>query len=135
MRMTQLLFDDEGVITRRQWWIGTLVLLALQQVAEAAAARWLTPLGLDRPALLFVSLALLIPFHAVNAKRFRGCGRSPDLALWGGGVAGLSILAGAFLRWPALDLALGLGLCLVIIWYIVDLGILDHEIAVRDFTA
>ncbi len=131
MRMTQLLFDDEGRITRRQWWIGTLVLLAAQLAAETAATRWLAPLGLDRPALLFVSLALLIPFHAVNAKRFRALGRSPDLALWGGGLAGLSILCGAFLRWPQLDLALGLGLCIVILWYIVDLGILEHVQPVR----
>ncbi len=97
--------------------------------------RWLAPRGLDVPALLFVSLALLIPFHAVNAKRFRACGRSPGLALWGGVLAGLTILAGTFLRWPPLDLALGLGLCLVILWYIVDLGILAHEEETRESAA
>lgn len=132
--MTQLLFDDEGVITRRQWWAGTLLLVAMQLAAESIVARWLAPMGLDGPALLFVSLVLLIPFHAVNAKRFRACGRSPALALWGGGLAGLTILAGAFLRWPSLDLALGFGLCLVILWYIIDLGILDHGLVIRDST-
>ncbi len=133
--MTQLLFDDEGTISRRQWWIGTLMLLAVQQIAESVAGRWLAPLGLDRPVLLFTSLALLIPFHSVNAKRFRACGRSPARALWGGILAGLVILSGAFLRWPALDLILGLGLCLVILWYLVDLGILDHESGVRGSAA
>ncbi len=74
-----------------------------------------------------MSLSLLIPFHAVNAKRFRAIGRSPGLALWGGGIAGVSVLSSTFLRWPTLDLSLGLALCLVILWYLVDLGVLDHQ--------
>ena len=126
MSMTQLLFNDEGSITRRQWWIGTITLLALQFAAEIAAQRWLRPRGLDRPALLFTSLALLIPFHTVNSKRFRAIGRSPDLALAGGALAGLSILTSAFAGKPTLDLAFGLCLCGVILWYVVDLGVLDY---------
>jgi uncharacterized membrane protein YhaH (DUF805 family) len=125
--MTQLFLDDEGTISRRQWWIGTLALLAIQFFAESLMARWLGPPGLDGPLMLSLSLAILVPFHAVNAKRFRAIGRPPWLALWGGGVAGLSILAGAFLRLPALDVAIGLALIATIGWFIVDLGVLAHD--------
>ena len=127
MSMTQLFLDDEGTIARRQWWIGTLALLCIQFLAEALTARWFGPQGLDGPLMLSLSLAILVPFHAVNAKRFRAIGRPPELALWGGGLAGLSILAGVFLNLPALDAALGLLLIMTIGWYVVDLGVLDHD--------
>ena len=127
MSMTQLFLDDEGTIARRQWWIGTLALLCIQFLAEALTARWFGPQGLDGPLMLSLSLAILVPFHAVNAKRFRAIGRPPALAVWGGSIAGLSILAGAFLRLPSLDAALGLILIATIVWYVVDLGVLNHD--------
>jgi len=127
MIMTQLLFDDEGVISRRQWWAGVAILIAAQSFAGWLAAHWLAPRGLDRPAVLFLSLAILIPFHAVNAKRFRAIGRPPSLALCGGALAALTTLADAFLKSPTLDLGLGLALIATILWYAVDLGVLDHD--------
>ena len=125
MSMSELLLADEGAISRRQWWTGTLLLGVGQLLAGWMATRWLG--RFDRPAMLFLSLAALIPFHAVNAKRFRAIGRDPALALWGGGVVGSSVLSGAFVKLPILDIALGLGLIAIVLWHVVDLGVLDHE--------
>jgi len=130
MNLMQLLFDDEGAISRRQWWNGTLALVVAHVLAGWIAAVALGPSGLDRPAMLFVSLALLIPFHAVNAKRSRAIGRPPVLALAAAAIAGASILAGAFARTPELDLSLGLGLTAAILWCVLDLGVLDHAAGV-----
>jgi uncharacterized membrane protein YhaH (DUF805 family) len=127
MRMTTLLFNDEGVIDRRQWRIGTLVLLALYMTSGAVATRWLGASRLDQPFMLFCSIAILIPFHAVNAKRFRAIGRSPALALWGGSVPALSILVSAFAAFPLVDIALGWMLVCIVVWYVVDLGIYPHD--------
>jgi uncharacterized membrane protein YhaH (DUF805 family) len=126
MTLAQLLFDDEGVITRRQWWIGTFVLVAFQILAEYLAGRHLLSSGFGRPAMLFLSIALLIPFYSINAKRFRAIGSMPELALAGGVLPLLAILSDTFLAFPKLDMALGLLILAVILWYIVDLGLLYH---------
>jgi uncharacterized membrane protein YhaH (DUF805 family) len=127
MTLAQLLFNDEGVITRRQWWIGTSILVAFQLLADYLAGRYLLSSGLGRPSLLFLSIALLIPFYSVNAKRFRAIGSMPELALAGGVFPLLAILCDTFLHVPALNMALGLLILAVILWYLLDLGILPHQ--------
>jgi uncharacterized membrane protein YhaH (DUF805 family) len=122
MSLAQLLLDDEGVIARRQWWLGTALLLAAQLVAGWLARRHLGATGLDRPLMLFISIGLLIPFHSLNAKRFRAIGQPPRLALLGGGVALASILAGAFLPGAIVNIPLGLALLCVILWFAAALG-------------
>ena len=126
MSMTQLLFDDEGKISRRQWWLGSGMLFALYMVLGIGMGRWLQGSGLDRPIMLFFSIAILIPFYAINAKRFRAMGRSPGLALWGGIVPCLSILIGTFLKAPWLDILLGWMMIGITIWYVIDLGVYAH---------
>jgi uncharacterized membrane protein YhaH (DUF805 family) len=125
MSVAQLLFDDEGVIARRQWWLGTALLLAVQLGAGWLARRHLGPSGLDRPSMLFVSISLLIPFHSLNAKRFRAIGQPPLLAVMGGAVALASILVGAFLPGAAVNIPLGLALLCVILWFAAALGCYD----------
>ncbi len=126
MTMTHLLFDDEGKITRREWWLATGLLMAVYMLASILSARLLGPLRLDRPVMLFISIAILLPFHAVNAKRFRGIGRRSGLALFGAVLSALATLAGVFLPLSPVNSGLGIGLILVILWYAVDLGVVDH---------
>jgi uncharacterized membrane protein YhaH (DUF805 family) len=125
MGWLQVFFDDEGVISRRAWWLGTAALLAAQLGFGWLAARHAGPLGLDRPLMLFVSISLLIPFHSLNAKRFRAIGQPPWLALLGGCVALASILAGAFLPGAPVNIPLGLALLVVILWFAAALGVYD----------
>jgi uncharacterized membrane protein YhaH (DUF805 family) len=127
MNMAQLLFDDEGVISRRLWWLGTITLVLAHIAAGYAATRWLGARGLDRPAMLFLSIAILIPFYAVNAKRFRAIGRDPALALVGGALPALAALKGMHIAWPMIDIALGGLIIATIVWYAIDLGLYDHE--------
>ncbi len=125
MEIARILFSDEGVINRRQWWLGTLGLLAFQLGMGWLAARHFGRSGLDRAFMLFVSIALLIPFHSVNAKRFRAIGQPAWLALAGGLTAMASILAGEFLPEHPVNIPLGLGLLAVIVWFAVALGCYD----------
>jgi uncharacterized membrane protein YhaH (DUF805 family) len=127
MSMGQLFFNDEGVISRRQWWLGTIVLTLAYLGAGVLARRWLGAKGLDEAALLFMSIAILIPFHAVNTKRFRAIGRAPELALVGGLVSAAALLADHFLEIDALNIGLGWAMIMVIVWYVTDLGLYDHE--------
>lgn len=125
MTAFQLFFDDEGEIARRQWWIATLLLVILQMGMEMLASR-LVPGG-SRGVSMFLSIAILIPFYSVNAKRFRAIGRSPSLALIGGLLTAASILIDTFLPLPALNMIFGFALLGVIIWYVIDLGVLAHD--------
>jgi uncharacterized membrane protein YhaH (DUF805 family) len=123
----RLLFDDEGVISRRSWWIGTVLLLCAYMTCGAAAGRVLALPEHADAAMLFASIAILVPFHAVNAKRFRAIGRPPALALWGGGLPAASVLTDAFLNWPSADIVLGWLIMAVMIWFVIDLGLYPHE--------
>jgi uncharacterized membrane protein YhaH (DUF805 family) len=121
-----LLFDDEGVITRSQWWLGIGLLTLAYAVIGWAAARYLGRNHFDRALMMFVSLAILIPTYSVNAKRFRAIGRPVEFALVGAALAGAAALSAQFLHLPRFDLVAGSALFLVILWYAVDLGIIDH---------
>jgi uncharacterized membrane protein YhaH (DUF805 family) len=127
MNIAQLLFDDDGVITRKQWWVGTCVLMATHALAGYLAFRFLGARGLDRAVMLFISIVILVPFYAINAKRFRFIGRAPGLALVGGILPALAALSSVFLGWRSLDIALGLLLMVAFIWYVVDLGLIAHS--------
>jgi uncharacterized membrane protein YhaH (DUF805 family) len=126
MSMTHLLFDDEGKIARREWWLATGLLLAAYMLASALAARFLGSMRLDRPVMLFISIAILLPFYSVNAKRFRAVGRHSEWALIGAVLSALATLSGIFLPLHPFNTALGIALMLVILWYVVDLGVIDH---------
>jgi uncharacterized membrane protein YhaH (DUF805 family) len=125
--MTHLLFADEGKISRREWWLATSLLLAAYMLASALAMRLLGAQRLDRPLMLFISIAILLPFYSVNAKRFRAIGRRPELALFGAILSALTTLVGVFLPFQPVNTALGVALMLVILWYAVDLGVIDHS--------
>ncbi|MFM9973263.1 MAG: hypothetical protein ACKVON_01655 [Beijerinckiaceae bacterium] len=127
MTLVQLLFDDEGVITRRQWWLGTIMLVVFQFLAEYLASRQLLSSGLYRPVMLFVSITVLIPYYSVNAKRFRAIGSRPELALIGGILPLIAVLSDTFLGFKSFDLVLGLLILAVILWYVLDLGVIAHE--------
>jgi uncharacterized membrane protein YhaH (DUF805 family) len=127
MSVLQLFFDDEGVISRRTWWVGTLVLLFASMGIGWAATRIVAQPGLGEALAVFSAIAMLIPFHSVNAKRFRAIGRNPALALWGGLVPALSILVDLYLDWPSLDLLLGWMMIVILVWYVLDLGFYPHE--------
>jgi uncharacterized membrane protein YhaH (DUF805 family) len=124
---TRLLFDDEGMISRKTWWAGTLLLVFLHGTAEFFSSRILATSDLARPFMLFVSLAILVPFYSVNAKRFRAIGRSPSKALIGGILPGLVILCDVYLAFDTLNITFGLAMLGVMIWYILDLGVFDHD--------
>jgi uncharacterized membrane protein YhaH (DUF805 family) len=124
--MRRLLFNDEGKIARGDWWLGNVLLISLHALASALIMRMATPLVADG-LKVFLSIAILVPFYNINAKRFRATGRSPELALWGAALPALTTLTGLYLRWLPLDLTLGLGTLCVIIWYSVDLGMIDHQ--------
>jgi uncharacterized membrane protein YhaH (DUF805 family) len=125
MEIARILFSDEGVINRRQWWLGTLGLLAFQLLVGWLAAWHFGRSGLDRAFMLFVSIALLIPFHSLNAKRFRAIGQPTWLALAGGMTAMASIIAGTFLPGHPVNIPLGLALLVVIVWFAAALGFYD----------
>ena len=124
--MMRLLFNDEGEIARSDWWLGHALVFSLHALASAVAARLATPLVADG-LKVFLSILVLIPFYTINAKRFRATGRSAQLALWGSALPALSTLVGLHLRWLPLEVALGLATLAVIIWFIVDLGMIDHQ--------
>ena len=123
----RLFFDDEGVISRQLWWTGTLFLLGLSMAIGWVVARATGNADHTEALMIFCSIAMLIPFHAVNAKRFRAIGRSPVLALWGGVVPAASVLADSFANWPAVDIVLGWMIMGIMVWYVLDLGIYPHE--------
>jgi uncharacterized membrane protein YhaH (DUF805 family) len=123
--MARILFVDEGVIARREWWLGTVLLLALQLGAGWFAQRHFGRTGLDRPVMLFLAISLLIPFHSLNAKRFRAIGQPTWLALAGGGVAMASIVCGTFAPGHPVNIPLGLALLAVIVWFAAALGVYD----------
>jgi uncharacterized membrane protein YhaH (DUF805 family) len=125
MELARILFSDEGVISRRQWWTGALVLIAFQLLAGHAAAKAFGRQGLDRPLMLFIAIALLIPFHSLNMKRFRAIGQPTWFASAGGVVAMASILMGAFLPGHSANIPVGLALLVVILWFAAALGIYD----------
>jgi uncharacterized membrane protein YhaH (DUF805 family) len=127
MNPMRLFFDDEGVISRQLWWMGTLVLLGTSMAIGWGVGRMTGSTGLTEALMIFCSIVLLIPFHAVNAKRFRAIGRSPVLALWGGVVPAASVLVDSFFDLPAMDILLGWMIMAIMVWYIVDLGIYPHE--------
>jgi uncharacterized membrane protein YhaH (DUF805 family) len=131
MSWATLLFDDEGEISRKTWWAGTLLLVLLHGMAEYSASRILVGTEFAKPLMMFISLAILVPFYSVNAKRFRAIGRSPSQALIGGILPGLVILCDAFLAFQTLNLTFGLGMLVVILWFIIDLGVIDHSPVVR----
>lgn len=125
MELARILFSDEGVISRRQWWLGATILIGFQLIAGHLAAREFGQHGFDRPLMLFIGIALLIPFHSLNMKRFRAIGQPTWFALAGGSVAMASILAGAFLPGHPVNIALGLALLCVILWFAAALGCYD----------
>jgi uncharacterized membrane protein YhaH (DUF805 family) len=127
MSMGQLFLDDEGVISRRQWWIGTIALTLAYLGLGVIAQRQLGAKGYDEAAMLFVSIAILIPFHAVNAKRFQAIGRRPELALVGGIVSAVALLTDHFLAIDGLSILCGWAMIVVFVWYVTDLGLYDHE--------
>jgi uncharacterized membrane protein YhaH (DUF805 family) len=131
MSWATLLFDDEGEISRKTWWAGTLLLVLLHGMAEYSASHILVGTEFAKPLMMFISLAILVPFYSVNAKRFRAIGRSPSQALIGGILPGLVILCDAFLAFQTLNLTFGLGMLVVILWFIIDLGVIDHSPVVR----
>jgi uncharacterized membrane protein YhaH (DUF805 family) len=77
--------------------------------------------------MIFLSIVILIPFHAVNAKRFRAIGRSPLWALWGGVIGALAALQALFIPSPVVAMGVSWATVAVIIWYIVDLGLFPHR--------
>jgi uncharacterized membrane protein YhaH (DUF805 family) len=125
MEFARILFSDEGVIDRRQWWQGTAALIGFQLVAGHLAQREFGASGLDRPLMLFIAIALLIPLHSVNAKRFRAIGQPTWFALAGGLAALASILAGALLPGHPVNIAIGIALLAVILWFAAALGFYD----------
>jgi uncharacterized membrane protein YhaH (DUF805 family) len=122
MELARILFSDEGTITRRQWWLGAAILIGFQLLASHVAAREFGRQGLDRPLMLFIAIALLIPFHSLNMKRFRAIGQPTWFALAGGAMAMVSILAGAFLPGHPVNIPIGLVLLGVILWFATALG-------------
>jgi uncharacterized membrane protein YhaH (DUF805 family) len=127
MTPMRLFFDDEGVISRQLWWAGTLFLLGSSMAMGSGVARMTGNTGHKEALMIFCSIALLIPFHALNAKRFRAIGRSPVLALWGGIIPAASVLADSFTNWPVMNILLGWMIMGVMVWYVLDLGVYPHE--------
>jgi uncharacterized membrane protein YhaH (DUF805 family) len=125
MNIARILLNDEGVVSRREWWCGVAVLLGIQFAVGMLAQRLAGGTGLDRAMMLFLSISLLIPFHSLNAKRFRAIGQPPWLALAGGLIALISILAGAFLPGHPVNIPLGLALLITILWFAAALGLYD----------
>ncbi len=123
----RLFFDDEGVISRQFWWIGTLALLGVSMALGTGVARMTGNTSHTEALMILCNIALLIPFHAVNAKRFRSIGRSPVLALWGGIIPAASVLADSFTNWPVMNILLGWMIMGIMVWYVLDLGIYPHE--------
>ena len=121
-----LFLSLEGAIDARAWRWGMLALFAVGAIADAVETRLLAedPLAL-RTALFFGSAALLFPFAALCAKRFRDRGRSPALALWvvAPGAAHAVLTQTARLgAGDALGAALG-GLTLASFgWFVLELG-------------
>jgi uncharacterized membrane protein YhaH (DUF805 family) len=123
----RLLFDDEGLISRKTWWVGTILLVLFYTAAEFLSSRLLGTIQLARPFMLFVSLSILVPFYSVNAKRFRAIGRSPNQALIGGILPGLVVLSDFYVAFATFNIIFGLAMLTVMIWYIFDLGVFDHD--------
>jgi uncharacterized membrane protein YhaH (DUF805 family) len=103
MTPMRLFFDDEGVISRQLWWVSTLLLLCAFMAMGWGVGRMTGNTGPAEALMIFCSISMLIPFHAVNAKRFRAIG------------------------WPAMDIMLGWMIMAIMIWYVLDLGIYPHE--------
>jgi uncharacterized membrane protein YhaH (DUF805 family) len=125
MNLARILLADEGVIGRREWWAGTALLIGVQLLAGWVVSRHIGHRGHAQAIMLFVSIAMLIPFHSLNAKRFRAIGQPAGLAFAGGGIGMAAILCGAFLPGHAVNIPLGLALLAVIVWFAAALGFYD----------
>jgi uncharacterized membrane protein YhaH (DUF805 family) len=123
----RLFFDDEGVISRQLWWLATAALLGGFMTLGWGVGRLTGNTGPAEALMIFCSITMLIPFHAVNAKRFRAIGRSPVQALWGGIVPAASVLADSFFDLPVMDILFGWMIMGIMVWYVLDLGIYPHE--------
>lgn len=131
MNLFRLLFDDEGEISRAQWWIGVGCIVLAHVSLQIIAALAPFPLGLDRAFLTFVGIALVLPFHAVNAKRFRAMGHSPLLAL---PAAAIGVASGVLNTLPlgvTAPTITGIAGVIVWLWYVVHLGLLERIKPVR----
>jgi uncharacterized membrane protein YhaH (DUF805 family) len=122
MNMGHILFNDEGHISRREWWAGTIVLMLAQTGLGWLSHRYLDAYGAGQAAALFVSIVLLIPFYSVNVKRLQALGLPSWVALWMGALALVAILSGAFLPGHAINIPLGLALLCVIVGGAIWLG-------------
>lgn len=125
--MWRLFLDDEGVIGRRQWWLGTLTVLAALWLVNGLVYQTPTLWRVEPGVLVFFSLAALIPFHALNVKRLRDRRRPEWLALVAAlppAIAALSVaVRPATGMLGAVDMVVGVSLLLVAAWMILDLGL------------
>jgi uncharacterized membrane protein YhaH (DUF805 family) len=124
--MLRVYLDDEGVIDRGHWWVGTLgllvVLASLEGLVNSVPALAAYASGL----MLFLALAALVPFHTMNIKRLRDRRRPEWLALAAAIPPAFAALSTAFR--PAtgplgtLDMVIGSAMLLVALWAVLDLG-------------
>ncbi len=118
MNLAWLFLSTEGRIPRRWWWLG--VLATLLPILPLAALDW-------KAADIAVSLLLLYPQYALDAKRLHDRGFGTRVALIPAGLAALMILddlLGWFARLPQPFWSLAVALLLVIgLWFLVELGV------------
>ncbi len=129
MNLAYLMLSLDGRIGRAQFWVGTLILMAL---------RFSTPYlimalaGLTRAAVMFtvaVAFALAYPTYAVYAKRFQDRGKP--------GVLALALIVPHYavnllytfrvfdpLDPPPVARALDAIVVIIALWFVIELGIL-----------
>jgi uncharacterized membrane protein YhaH (DUF805 family) len=129
LNLWRLLMHDGGHIDRATWWLLSAWMMA---VSTLVTELLLALLGDGDAALYvgsYVNLVMLFPVYCVNAQRFRDRERPPWLALFGVAPAALLVLARIADAGPQLQAGLGLLLLVVLVWYVVELGLLPKRLS------
>jgi uncharacterized membrane protein YhaH (DUF805 family) len=127
----QYLFTSfDGRINRAKWWGGMVIILIINIVPGFVAFQLFGLSFFGRLLNFLIFLALLYPAYAVCAKRFQDRDKPGNMALYGlGPLLAVSLLQALGLTGdPAQPNALGWVCALVtwgvLLWFLIDLGIL-----------
>jgi uncharacterized membrane protein YhaH (DUF805 family) len=131
MDFSNLFLSTQGRIDRRDFWIGYIILAVANLVVALITAGLFGRMTFMTRLIYFLYIAVMAyPAYAVTAKRFHDRGKN---GAFGAILVGLSIvsslltlsgLSGDPDAPNALDIIIGIATLAIIIWYLIELGIL-----------
>jgi uncharacterized membrane protein YhaH (DUF805 family) len=143
MDLTYLFTSTTGRISRKDWWIGVVILIVIGIVVgliiNFALGGMFTPAG--RIVLFLLQLVFAYPSYALSGKRFQDRNKPASFALIGVGLGllkGLLDLIGVTgnpFAPNAIDWVFNIALLIVGIWFLVELGFLRGTVGSNNYGA